>query len=107
VGYRQHATNDVGATRGRIRDLADLIDRLRRWQASGDRLRRDLHRMATQAETFRSRYGLQLTASDQQFLEELAALPHLPLWRRKRSLLRHRLRAEYGIMRNLGLLLRA
>lgn len=107
VGYRQHAANDVGATRGRIRDLADLIGRIGRWQTSGDRLRLDLRRMALQAETFRRRYDRDLSAGDRQLLETLAALPTLPFWPRKASLLRHRLRAEFGLVRNLGLLLRA
>lgn len=107
VGYRQHASNDVGATRGRIRDLADLFGRIRRWQTTGERLRRDLGRSALQAETFRARYDSDLSDDDRQLLQALAVLPALPFWPRKASLLRHRLRAEFGVIRNLGLLLRA
>jgi glycosyltransferase involved in cell wall biosynthesis len=106
VGYRQHATNDVGATRGRIRDLADLVGRLGRWQSSGVRLRRDLHRMAEQAETFGVRYASHLSSNDRDVLEALAAIPQSPFWARKIAILRHRLRAEHGLLRNLGLLLR-
>ena len=107
VGYRQHATNDVGATRGRIRDLPDLISRIGRWRTGGERLRRDLRRMSTQAATFRTRYDRELSDGDHQMLRSLAALPDLSFLPRKVSLLRHRLRAEDGLLRNLGLLLRA
>ena len=107
VGYRQHATNDVGATRGRIRDLPDLIGRIVRWRSTGERLRRDLRRMATQAATFLGRYDRELTDDDRHMLRSLAILPDLSFLPRKASLLRHRLRAEHGLLRNLGLLLRA
>lgn len=107
VGYRQHASNDVGATRGRIRDLSDLVGRIERWQTSGERLRHDLRRMALQAATFQSRYDRDLSTDDRQLLQALARLPALPFWPRKASLLRHRLRAEFGVIRNLGLLLRS
>ncbi|MDQ8150907.1 MAG: glycosyltransferase, partial [Gemmatimonadota bacterium] len=107
IGYRQHTTNDVGATRGRIRDLPDLISRIGRWQSTGERLRRDLRRMATQAATFRKRYDRELADGDHQVLQSLAALPDLSFLPRKVSILRHRLRAEHGLLRNLGLLLRA
>lgn len=107
VGYRQHGANDVGATRGVVRDLPDLLERLRLWRTSGERLRRDLRRLGVQAATFLARYGDALSAEDRQLLAALASLPDLPTWRRKRALLQHRLRAEHGLLRNLGLLLRA
>ncbi len=107
VGYRQHGANDVGATRGRIRDRSDLLDRIRRWSRSGDRLRHDLRRMAGQAQTFHARYEAHLSPADRAMLHALAALPALPFWSRKASVLRHRLRAEHGMLRNLALLLRA
>lgn len=107
AAYRQHATNAAGATRGRIRGVADLVSRLMRWHASGERLRHDLRRVAVQASTFDAWYHEGLTLSDRRHLQGLAAIPDLPFLPRKMAIARHRLGAEYGLIRNLGLLLRA
>ncbi len=106
VSYRQHGGNDVGATQGRLRGFGDLVDRLNRWRASGNRIRLGLNRLAIQAETFRSHYGAQLPHTDLHLLDELITLPTLSCWARKHVILRSRVRAEHGILRNLGLLLR-
>lgn len=106
VSYRQHGGNEVGATQGQLRSFGDLVGRLDRWRASQTRIRLGLVRLARQAETFRSRYGAQLPHTDLHLLDELVTLPTLSRWARKRAILRTRVRAEHGILRNLGLLIR-
>ena len=107
VGYRQHGQNDVGATRGAVRSVPDALGRLLAWRRSGARLRRDLARTAMQAGAFADRYAGDLAPSDEQLLRAVAAIPQLGPGVRQLAVLRYRLRAEHGLLRSLGVVLRA
>ena len=86
--YRQHGSNQIGASRGHsIRTLGERIDAWSR-----------------QAEVFLHQFGEQLNAGDYRLVAALAELRHLQGWARRQHILRHRL-FKQDTMSNLALLL--
>ena len=108
VWYRQHGANTIGARDAalpttpwaRLRLAARAITRTAT-------VRTDIATAARQAEALLAHYGHALPLRDQRFLRAYGMLPSRGLLVRKWLLLRLHLRAERGLLRNLGLLLRA
>jgi hypothetical protein len=108
VWYRQHGANTIGARDAalpttpwaRLRLAVRAITRTAT-------VRIDIATAARQAEALLAHYGHALSLRDQRFLRAYGLLPSRGLLQRKWLLLRLHLRAERGLLRNLGLLLRA
>ena len=106
MGYRQHATNDVGATEGPVRGPKDALRRLGRFHAVAPRVRRDLDKLCRQARAFAERHREDLPPEMVHWLERLGGIPEAPWLVRKILIARYRLRQEHGWLRNLGVLWR-
>ena len=89
IGLGQWTWNILGAPR--------RTGELRRWLAAS----------AKQAEIFLNRFEGELPSEAQVMLKEYAEIPRLGLFKRKLRVFRLRALPEHGIVRNLGLLLRA
>ena len=107
VLYRQHPTNTVGARpkeRITLSNVArEMLGALRRTA----RVREDLVLSCRQADAFARRYGGALEDEDRRFLHAYSRINTHGLLRRKFEIMRLRLRPEHGLLRNLGVLLRA
>ena len=107
VLYRRHSANHTGEYR-------DLTGGVRHWVSkvlgargrTGD-LRRWLAISAAQAGMFLDRFEDELPQEVRVMLKEYSEIPNLGLFERKLRVLRMRTLPEHGIVRNLGLLLRA
>ena len=107
VLYRRHSANLTGEyskVRGALRHWAQKVvgapgrtGELRRWLATS----------ARQAEIFLNRFEGELSVEAQVMLREYSEIPHLGLFKRKLRVLRLRALPQHGIVRNLGLFLRA
>ena len=107
VLYRRHSENHTG-------EYTNMRNGLRQWTwkilgAPGrtSELRRWLAASARQAEMFLNRFEGELPREAQVMLKEYAEIPRLGLFKRKLRVFRLRALPEHGIIRNLGLLLRA
>jgi len=107
VLYRQHGHNVVGARRRSDLTLADAPREIMSALSRTARLRDDLAFSCRQAEAFLSRYGDALDDGDRRFLESYSRIPTRGFVRRKFDVLRLRLLRGDGLLRNLGVLLRA
>lgn len=107
VLYRQHAGQHVGA-RGRSgAGLTTLPARLKEAWERRSHVRRFLGATAEQAGALLGRFADDLGPRERERLRAYAALPAEPGLERKLWVLRNRLLPEHGILRNLGVLLRA
>jgi glycosyltransferase involved in cell wall biosynthesis len=106
VLYRQHDANVVGAPRAAPRWYQLPAATWAAMRRPGH-LRAEVARTARQAGAFLERFESRLTEDDRRFLSAYAELPALPFFRRKARVIRLRLRAEHGVWRNLGVVLRA
>lgn len=107
VLYRQHGANVVGAARpaweGAWHRLPQRVGTAitRRGAA-----RRSIDETALQAGALDARVGPVMTAEDHRFVTAYSRIPTLGVLARKFSILRWRCRAEYGVLRNLGMMVR-
>lgn len=108
VLYRQHGANTIGA-RASTAGLAlrAIPGEAARAFTRTATVRADIATAARQARAFVQAYGGALSASDRAFLHAYARIPEQRFLRRKLQLLRLHLHPENGLMRNVGLLLRA
>ena len=108
VWYRQHGANTIGARDAALPTTPWARLRLAaRAIARTTTVRTDIATAARQAEALLAHYGHALPLRDQRFLRAYGLLPSRGLLVRKWLLLRWHLRPERGLLRNLGLLLRA
>ena len=108
VSYRQHGANTIGARDAALPTTPRARLRLAaRASARTTTVRTDIATSARQAEALLAHYGNALPLRDQRFLRAYGLLPSRGLLVRKWLLLRWHLRPERGLLRNLGLLLRA
>ena len=108
VWYRQHGANTIGARDAALPTTPWARLRLAaRAIARTTTVRTDIATAARQAEALLAHYGHALPLRDQRFLRAYGLLPSRRLLVRKWLLLRWHLRPERGLLRNLGLLLRA
>jgi glycosyltransferase involved in cell wall biosynthesis len=106
--YRQHDANTIGAREAAL--PATPWARLRlavRAMTRTATVRTDIALAARQAEALLAHYGDALPLGDRRFLSAYGVLPSRGVFVRKWLLLRWHLRPERGLLRNLGLLLRA
>jgi hypothetical protein len=108
VWYRQHGANTVGARDAALPTtpwalLTLAVHTMTRTAA----VRTSIALAARQAEALLAYYGHALPLRDQRFLRAYGMLPSRGLLVRKWLLLRLHLRSENGLLRNLGILLRA
>ena len=108
VWYRQHGANTIGARDAALPTTPWARLRLAvRAIARTTTVRTDIAIAARQAEALLTQYGHALPLRDRRFLRAYGLLPSRGLLVRKWLLLRWHLRPERGLLRNLGLLLRA
>lgn len=106
VLYRQHGGNAVGARDTRI-TLATLPATIARgWRGRGA-FRVGLEQVAVQAQAFLDRYEPRLADDDRELLGAFARLPRQPFLARKIDAMRYRVVPGDGVLRALGVLLRA
>jgi len=107
VLYRQHGANVVGASRpaweGAWHRLPQRVGTAitRRGAA-----RRSIDETAFQAGALDARVGSVMTAEDRRFVTAYSRIPTLGVFARKLAILQWRCRAEYGVLRNLGMVVR-
>ena len=106
--YRQHGANTIGARQSAANAPwhalpAESLGAL----ARTGRVRDDIAIAARQAMALASVYGAELPKRDRIFLNEYARMPRHRFLRRKWDVLRMQLLPENGLLRNVGLLLRA
>ena len=107
VLYRQHGANVVGAARpaweGAWHRLPQRVGTAitRRGAA-----RRSIDETAFQARALGARVGSVMAAEDRRFVAAYSRIPTLGVFARKLAILRWRCRAEYGVLRNFGMLVR-
>jgi hypothetical protein len=107
VAYRQHGGNAVGAQLPAWKgDLVLAPQRIRDALAQRAKARRAVDETAKQAGALLARIGEALPPHDRTFLADYAGIPDLGWWGRKRRILRWRVRAEHGVLRNIGMLVR-
>ena len=107
VWYRQHGENVVGAARPAWEGAWHrLPHRVQRAMARRDAARRSIDDTARQAAALRARVGMDLAEDDRRFLEGYSRIPALGYFARKAAIIRWRCRAEYGWLRNLGMVVR-
>lgn len=108
VWYRQHGANVIGARAhpGTLTDVASWRRAIGAPRRVG-RVRADMAAAARQAGALAERYGKELDAADLRFLQEYAALPARGFLHRKLGVCRLHLLPEHGVLRNVGVLLRA
>ena len=107
VLYRRHSENHTG-------EYTKMRNGLRQWTwrilgslGRTDELRQWLTASAKQAEMFLYRFESDLPREAQVMLKEYAEIPRLGLFKRKLRVLRLQALPKHGIIRKLGLLLRA
>lgn len=105
--YRQHGANALGAKRRtgvRWYEWPGAV-----WRALEEtaHLRAQFANSAAQADALLEHYGAELSEEDRRFLRAFARIPHHRMLRRKLEVIRMHLRREDGLLRNLGVLLRA
>jgi len=108
VLYRQHGANTIGVRRSAAhaswRELpAESLNAF----ARSAKVRADIAIAARQAMAFVSAYGAALPERDRIFLHEYARMPSQGFLRRKWDVVRMQLLPGNGLLRNVGLLLRA
>ncbi len=106
VLYRQHGGNSVGARDPRV-ELGALLSTVANAFRGTPEFRRDLERLAGQAQALLDRYGDRLSASDRALVSGISTLPRRPFIGRKLDTLRYRVLPEEGLLRTIGILLRA
>ena len=107
VLYRRHSANHTG-------EYTNVTSGFRHWASKvlgapgrTSELHRWLVASAAQAGTFLDRFEDELPQEVQVMLQEYSEIPNLGLLERKLRVLRMRALPEHGVLRNLGLLLRA
>lgn len=101
VLYRQHAGNVTGARRRSAWSRAPGA-----W-ARRARVASDLDGVARQARELVSRFGKRMSPDDRRALEGLASIATLRGWRRRAAIVRWRWYPPHGVLRNVGVCLRA
>jgi glycosyltransferase involved in cell wall biosynthesis len=101
VRYRQHGTNDTGATRWDLRHIANKALRF----MNRDALLASLNRGRHQAAAFEQAFGHQLSPAHLATVRAFIATATVRPWTKRQLLWRHRL-LKTGLVRNLGLFLR-
>lgn len=106
--YRQHSANAIGARDAVLpASLPARAERAAVALARTSRVRTDIAAAARQAQALLARYGAELSDREGRFLRAYSLLPSHTLLERKWQLIRLHLLPERGLLRNLGLLLRA
>lgn len=107
VLYRQHGENVVGAAapawEGSVGGLPSRISSAFARRADA---RASIDETARQAIALLARVGAELTPAERDLLEDMGHTLTAGWWGRKRRLLRWRVRREFGVLRNLGILVR-
>ncbi len=104
VLYRRHGANAYGTLSGPLNGAADGIRRLRQGNAE---LKRWIDRTAAQARAFIGRFPEALSPEQLRLLGDIASIPDRGPLGRKLAVLQYHTLRERGIVRNLGLALRA
>lgn len=92
--YRQHETNDIGAT---PHTLLEFLLRCKRRQIKYDQCQRQTYR---QAAVFLKRYHHLLNPSQRKTIQAYVDLEHLSFWSRKKNLFKYQF-FKHGFLRNL------
>ena len=107
VLYRRHSANLTGEYTKRRSALRTWTRKVAGAPGRTGELRQWLAASAQQAGIFLNRFEDELSRETQDMLREYSEIPRLGLFKRKLRVLRLRALPEHGIVRNLGLLLRA
>jgi hypothetical protein len=107
VLYRRHSGNHTGEYTKMTGGFGQQAQKILGAPARTSELRRWLAASAKQAEIFLNRFEGELPREAQVMLREYSEIPRLGLFKRKLRVCRLRALPEHGIVRNLGLLLRA
>lgn len=106
VLYRQHRQNRSGAHHLRS-GPAQLLRKIAAARGNTPRLRETLHKTSRQAGAFLRQYESALTPAERRLLRRYAEIPDCGLLRRKLRVMELRTLPEHGLLRNIGLVLRA
>ena len=107
VLYRRHSENHTGEYTKMRNGLGQWTWKILGALGRTSELRRWLAASAKQAEIFLDRFEGELSSEEQVMLKEYSEIPRLGLFKRKLRVFRLRALPAHGIVRNLGLLLRA